>query len=363
VSKALAKQHRHWLAKVDFSTFIKLNIGGAFSMPPLLSFERKGYLMMLKISKSVVMTICSLFFFSSANAQDFPVMYSSPTGGLAGDLLMNRQMLQPIVQQVEGTKRQMNGGESTSPILSSNISVSLTYTPSSSRTRANLQNFVNKSRRADPEGAAKLEQLFASTNIIGEIGKGMRSVGLNKNNAADAFALYWINAWEASRGSITQTSAAKAQAVAAQAASGLSSSPEFSRATDAQKQEMAEALMIQAVMIEGYIEAAEGNPQQLKAIANAVRQGAKASGLDLDAMTLTEQGFVKATGKKRSDATEALPGADNKQLASASAATGDTGEDTGSGLFPGILIAGLAGSGLAAAFLYGKNKGVKKSNG
>jgi hypothetical protein len=241
---------------------------------------------------------------------------------------------------------------------------SLTYTPSSSRTRANLQNFVNKSRKSDPQGAVKMEQLFASTDIITEIDRGMREIGLNKNNTADAYALYWINAWEASRGRITPTSPAKAKAVAAQAARGMAFSAEYSSATEAQKQEMAEALIIQAVMIEGYIEAAAGDPQQLKAIANAVRQGAKASGLDLDAMTLTEQGFVKATGKKRSDATEALPGSsDGTQLASASAAKGGTDEGSGSGLLPGVLIAGLAGSTLAAAFLYGKNKGVKKGNG
>jgi hypothetical protein len=51
------------------------------------------------------------------------------------------------------------------------------------------------------------------------------------------------------------------------------------------------------------------------------------------------------------------------QLASASAAKGDTDEGSGSGLLPGVLIAGLAGSTLAAAFLYGKNKGAKKGNG
>jgi hypothetical protein len=263
-------------------------------------------------------------------------------------------------------KRKENG--ETQQILNVPTNVQMTFNVSTSRTRTNLQNFANKTRKVDPEGAAKMEQMLASTDIMKAIGDGMRSIGLNKNNAADAFALYWINAWEASRGRITPTSPAIAKAVAAQAAIVMAQSPEFQNATDAQKQEMAEALMIQAVMIEGYIEAAEGDPNLLKNIAAAVRQGAKASGLDLDAMILTEQGFVKA-GKKRADASDAAPGAKATAVASsgasASPAKTDTSEGSGllSGAFPGIVIAGLAGSGIAAAFLYGKNKGANKRNG
>jgi hypothetical protein len=240
-------------------------------------------------------------------------------------------------------------------------STSLAYTPSTTRTRANLQSFANKTRKFDPEGAAKMEQLFASTDIIGQIGTVMRSyAGLNKNNAADAFALYWVSAWKASKGDVSDKSVASYKAVAAQAARGMSTSPEMARATDAQKQEMAEALLVQSALIDGMLEEYGSNPAMMAKLAQSVRQGAKASGLDLDAMTLTEQGFVKAA-KKRSDASDAAPGAEPTALASASPAKTDTSE--GNSLFPGILIAGLAGSGIAAAFLYGKNKGTKKGNG
>jgi hypothetical protein len=239
-----------------------------------------------------------------------------------------------------------------------------TYTPSTSRTRANLQTFVNKTRKVDPQGAADLEKTFASTDVIGIMGQEMAKVGLNKNNAADAFAVYWINAWQVAHGDNSVPSKAMARAVAAQAARGMSQSPEFNRATDAQKQEMAEALIVQAMLVASAMEQMAGNPSQMKALATAVRQGAKASGLDLDAMTLTEQGFVKA-GKKRSDASDAVPGAEPTAVASASPAKTDTSESGGlfSGALPGILIAGLAGSGIAAAFLYGKNKGANKRNG
>jgi hypothetical protein len=326
---------------------------------------------MIKRSKITFTTISmlSLLILSPLNAQEFHSNWSPGYGGLISQNINTQQMFSTERQREQIALT--NARKNKQNLSQSNISqsqVSLTYTPSTARTRTNLQTFVNKTRRADPQGAAKMEQMFASTDIMKAIGDGMRSIGLNKNNAADAFALYWINAWEASRGRITPTSPTMAKAVAAQAANGMAQSPDFINATDAQKQEMAEALMVQAVMIEGYIEAAEGDPNLLKNIATAVRQGAKASGLDLDAMTLTEQGFVKAD-KKRSDASDAAPGAEPTALASSGASASPAKTDTseGSGLFsgalPGILIAGLAGSGIAAAFLYGKNKGTNKRNG
>jgi hypothetical protein len=306
------------------------------------------------------LALCLFAFSSNSSAQD---------GFYANDYVGMQLSTVPMdlaVRNIENNLASNSNSETSSYTPQS--TTSLTYTPSPSRTRANLQNFVNKSRKADPQGAAELEKTFASNDVIGIMGAEMAKVGLDKNNTADAFAVYWINAWQVAHGDSSTPSRSMARAVAAQAARGMSTSPEFAAATNAQKQEASEALMVQAMLVASAMEQMAGNPSQMKALANAVRQGAKASGLDLDAMTLTEQGFVKATGKKRSDATEALPGgqqsgADGTQLASASAAKGGTDEGSGSGLLPGVLIAGLAGSTLAAAFLYGKNKGAKKGNG
>jgi hypothetical protein len=300
-----------------------------------------------------------LFLCSPAFSQDFlqfsPYSIENFGSNIVYDNLMDNL--------VEDNKSFSN--KNSSQVTPYQVQALTTYTPSTSRTRTNLQNFASKTRKVDPEGAAKMEQLFASTDIIGQIGSVMRSyAGLDKNNAADAFALYWVSAWKASKGDVSDKSAASYKAVAAQAARGMSTSPEMARATDAQKQEMAEALLVQSALIDGMLEEYRSNPAMMAKLAQSVRQGAKASGLDLDAMTLTEQGFVKA-GKKRSDATDAAPGAETTAVASASPAKTDTSEGSGllSGAFPGIVIAGLAGSGIAAAFLYGKNKGANKRNG
>jgi hypothetical protein len=264
--------------------------------------------------------------------------------------------LQAITSDVayEGMKSSSHSdsGESASETNSSSVNTSeILYTPSKSRTRANLQNFVNKSRAVDPAGAEQMEALFASTDIIGQIGSVMANFGLSPNNAADAFALYWIAAWQAAHGDSSTPSAAMAQAVSAQAARGLSQSREFTSASDAQKQELAEALMVQAAMIEATVEAADGDKTQLKAVGKAVTQGASAAGLDLGNMTLTEEGFREGSPRKRSDASDNV----GDETALAANGNGKDGNDSTNY----ALIAAAAGAGLGGVFLLGKAMGRK----
>ncbi|MFC4291482.1 DUF6683 family protein [Sphingorhabdus arenilitoris] len=285
-----------------------------------------------------------LFFAQSVNAQmDFVGARFSMRATEVQNI--NRQVIDRDVQKT-----------AVDPLQSrETLSTSLTYTPSASRTRANLQAFVNKSRSADPAGAAQMEQLFASTDIIGAIGSAMRGVGLDKNNAADAFAVYWVSAWQAAYGDTSTQGSGTYGAVAQQAARGLASSPEFARATDAQKQEMAEAMMVQAAMIDAAKEQAAGDPDMLRKVGQAVMQGAKATGLDLDQMTLTEDGFVKA--KKTGDASGTAAG--EKALAANDADAGGGADTDSEGLTPTqlALIAAAAGAGLGGVFLAGKAMG------
>ncbi|MGL5837642.1 MAG: DUF6683 family protein [Sphingorhabdus sp.] len=246
------------------------------------------------------------------------------------------------------------GGNSLqSPQLGRNaVGATTTYAPVKSRTRANLQTFVSKTRATDPATATQMERLFASTDVIGAIGSAMQGVGLNKNNAADAFAVYWIAAWQASVGEIETASPAAYQAVAAQAASGLSQSPEFAAATDAQKQEMAEALMVQMAMIDAHKEDAAGSSAKSKALAKAVTKGAAAYGLELGNMVLTEEGFRKGKPKKRADASDAT-GQDETAMAA------NSGKDQSLGPINLALIAAAGGAGLAGVFMLGKTMSKK----
>lgn len=225
--------------------------------------------------------------------------------------------------------------------------VSLTYRPSKSRTRTNLQSFVDGSRSTDPAGAAQLEQLFASTDIITEIGAVMAQSGLDKNNAADAFALYWINAWSAAHGDNSAPSAATIRAVAKQAAIGLSASPQFAEASDAKKQEMSEALLVQAVLFDAAMQQAASKPSEMKALRKVVTEIAAASGLELDNIILTEEGFREGRPKKRADASDA-----SGPIETSTAGHGS--DEQGLSTSELTMIAAAGGAGLAGVLLLGK---------
>lgn len=181
----------------------------------------------------------------------------------------------------------------TSPRKASPATAKLTrYTPSAERRRANLARFVDKVRARDPNGATRLKSLFATTDVIGAMGKEIARYGLRIDDAADAYAVWWMNAWLASRGRNDTPSQGQITAVKAQAARALASAPGFATASDAAKQELAEAHLVQAALIESYVSGARGDSKLLRKIAEAVRQGARRSGLDLDTMELTPTGFV-----------------------------------------------------------------------
>lgn len=168
----------------------------------------------------------------------------------------------------------------------------LTYKPSMERRRANLARFVARSRKADPQGAARLEKEFAATDVIGKMDRALAGYGLQADNVGDAYAAWWLNAWLASRQRTDDPTPRQVAAVRAQAAEALASTPGIAGADDAVKQEVAEANLVQAALIGGYMERAKGDPALSRRVADAVRQGARASGLDLDAMDLTDGGFT-----------------------------------------------------------------------
>lgn len=168
------------------------------------------------------------------------------------------------------------------------------------------------------------------------------------NNVADAYSVCWISAWNASRGSTETPSRVQIASVKNLIANAISATPAFISANQSQKKEYAEDLLIQSALIEAAIEKAENDPAQLRAIAKAVRKGAKASGFDLDNMTLTEDGFVLSSTE-----TGSLETSNDNQLASVSDAPVD------SALPNYALIAAASGAGLGGMFLLGKAMGRK----
>jgi hypothetical protein len=169
----------------------------------------------------------------------------------------------------------------------------LTFRPSPEQRRRNFAAFVEKTRAVDPAGAAGLEQAL-TTDVIGMVGTSVAPLGLRTDNVADAIAIYVMEAWEVANGQVLQPSRARAQAVRRQMVRAISATPDFARADDAAKQELAESMLIHAAMLSSsYQQAMAGGDKALMtAVSDAARQGAQASlGFDLRAMAMTEAGL------------------------------------------------------------------------
>jgi len=206
--------------------------------------------------------------------------------------------MDPVSQVLEQDRRKAKPG---APPRSSSIDPpaavavsSLRFTPSAERRRANLASFVEQTRKQDPAGALQLRSLFASTDIIAEIHKAMAPKGLRTDNLADAYAVWWLQCWSAVHADFSDPDRATVQAVKAQATRALLAGGKAAAASDALKQQFAETLLVQALMLEASLRQARGDPAQLKALASAANEGAKAMGLDMTSMKLTSAGFVAA---------------------------------------------------------------------
>ena len=230
---------------------------------------------------------------------------------------------------------------------------SLSYSASAAVRKNNLSNFVKKTRAVDPEGASKMEAMFASADVIGAIGEGIAPFGLRTNNVADAYTVYWTNAWLGSRGRNDTLSKQQIAAVRNQAANALLTTPAFSSASNAQKQEMSEALLVQAALIEAYVDNAKSDPALMKKVKAAIAQGAKGMGLDLYKMTLTSDGFVPDKRGSAIDEDDLQSGSESDEQALASTEPAESGES------PNYALIAAAGAGLGGMFLLGKVMGRK----
>lgn len=167
----------------------------------------------------------------------------------------------------------------------------LTYRPSTSVRAANFARFVESSRQHDPDGAERLA-LLLKQDVLGEADKWMKPFGLVSTNVADATAVYLVHAWLATRGRSDDPSLAQMKSLRAQVVSAMLSTPEFRVASDAEKQEMAEAMIVQATLASQFVELAKTRPDFMPMVKKTVAQGAQNTfGFDLRKMDLTDAGL------------------------------------------------------------------------
>jgi hypothetical protein len=167
----------------------------------------------------------------------------------------------------------------------------LSFQVSPTDRQQNITRFITNLRATDPASADNWAQVFATNDVFGAIDQAMGKRGLDATNLADAYAVYWTNAWLGAQGRTDDVPAAQLIAVRNQAAQALLATPQLMSATNAQKQEIAEGFLIQAALIDASVTQAQANPTLLPQVQTAIKQGAQTVGIDLDRFTLTDQGF------------------------------------------------------------------------
>ncbi|RYG45803.1 hypothetical protein EON79_11725 [bacterium] len=167
----------------------------------------------------------------------------------------------------------------------------LLYKPSAETRKRNIAAFVAKIRAADPASADGLQKAFDQADVMGEVRKQVRQAGLNPDNVADTMAAYLVTAWYGVRGN-TDSKPADYRAVSVQLRGAMAKVPAMTRVSNAAKQEMAETMLLQALIADQAVAGAKGQPSMLSQIKATIGQGARATfGFDLAKIRLGKQGF------------------------------------------------------------------------
>lgn len=175
------------------------------------------------------------------------------------------------------------------------LATSLRFIPSTERRRASFARFL-ADRRGDAATRRQLEALISDPAFMPKVAAELAKIGLRPNNVADAYTVWWIAAWQAAHGQSRDPSPASVRAVRAQAERVLLAVPSVTGSDDATKQAFAEGLLVQAVVMSAVTEQTAGDPSGQRTIGQLARQSAGRFGIDLDAVTLTDAGFVEARG-------------------------------------------------------------------
>jgi hypothetical protein len=200
-----------------------------------------------------------------ASVPSVSLAQDSAFSNFAGNMAMNQMMGANLEAQLRGQQvgRREQGqrpqsqagprgfgqqsGQQNATLLRESI---LSFRPSMQVRRQMINQFVAKARRVDPAGSAQFTQYMANNDVIAALQPGLQNYGLRIDNMADAYTLWWINAWQAYAKDFTNPSRETVQAVRAQAVTSLLTLPLVESAPDQVKQQYTEDLLLISMLIE-----------------------------------------------------------------------------------------------------------------
>jgi len=148
--------------------------------------------------------------------------------------------------------------------------------------------------KQSPQQAAAIQRFVDSGDFVTEFDKDMQSYGyaLRSGDVVDAFAAYWLCMWSIAN-NVQQPGTAEALAVRRQVAASMASNPTLERADDATRQLVAEGLITEAELALSLRDYAKHNGRDTQPLADSTYRNLLAKGIDLRAMQVTHDGFVR----------------------------------------------------------------------
>jgi hypothetical protein len=170
---------------------------------------------------------------------------------------------------------------------------SLNFSPSPRIRNASVERLFTQMRSVDPENAKKIEAQYGGGRLFQALDGALKGYGLTTNNVADSMTVWLINVWMGANGRSDNPSNAEIKAVRNQIADTLAGSPDFANANDAAKQELSDALLVNAAVIGGAVDDPAAKTAEGSAMLKKVtRKLGSDLGLDLTAMKISTEGFA-----------------------------------------------------------------------
>ncbi len=208
--------------------------------------------------------------------------------------VLTNTVSQGAVEQSERKRAAALKGALTRSVTTKNTgkATRLLFTPSVAVRKQSIANFISRVRQSDPQNAGALEKDLTTKDIFAALDKKLAGYGMKTNSLTDALTAYVIVAWEAVHGSNDDPQKAAVLAVREQMARALGGVPALASVPDAKKQELAEAFILQAMLIDSYIVGAKKTPELMPKVTTAIATGTRSSlGFDLTALKLTSSGL------------------------------------------------------------------------
>jgi hypothetical protein len=154
--------------------------------------------------------------------------------------------------------------------------------------------FVKQMAETHPAQAKAYEDIFAQNDVLAMLDQQLGTLGLAGNNVSDAMTGYFLTLYMMANGRTDDNTAEEIASVQKQVDAILAGVPALLKASDAEKQNMAESMWMVVFTSTVEVEAAKADPKKMAELQNAAKglfqQQFK---MDISAMTLTPQGFVR----------------------------------------------------------------------